>query len=327
MIAALFLAGALMPVHASPAPTKIACVGASITYGIGTPDPATQSFPAQLQKILGPGYEVRNFGHSGATVTRGSDNPYWRVPEFKASMDFMPDVVVIHLGGNDGRPVNWVKVKNDFVPDFKALIAGYRALKSHPKVFLCLPTPAWEERKDNVANAIVPLTKQVSRETDAPVIDVYSPLQDLPQLFADKLHPNVEAAGIMAMTIAEAIEDPAAKKKNWRVVSVDSEETGEGPAKCAIDGDTYTYWHTNYSEKETKPPHEIVVDMGETEKITAFRHLPRQDGGVNGRVKGFELYFSQDGKSWGEPALTGDIKNTSDWTTLQLPQPDRKSVV
>jgi beta-galactosidase len=123
---------------------------------------------------------------------------------------------------------------------------------------------------------------------------------------------------MMAVAVAEAIEDPVEKKKTWKLVSADSEEAGEGPARMAIDGDSYTFWHTNYSEKETKHPHEIVVDMGREEKITAFRHLPRQDGGVNGRVRAYEVYFSKDGVEWGEPVLKGEIKNVGGWSMLPL---------
>lgn len=303
-------------------PVRVACIGASITTGVGTQNPATESYPAQLQRYLGSTYEVRGFGHSGATMTRTGDLPYWTVPEFKAAQDYQPQIVVIYLGTNDARLVNWEKSKNSFVPDYKAMIGVFRGLPSHPKVFICLPVPNYEERKDNIDYAVVPLVRQIAREADAPLIDIYTPLQNA-DLFPDKLHPNAVGAGMIAQAIAEAIEDPVAKKKTWRVVSVDSVEAGEGPARNAIDGDTYTFWHTNYSTKETKPPHEIVVDMGETDTITGFRHLPRQDGGVNGRVRAFELYFSVDGTTWGPPALTGEIKDTADWTTLKLPQPVR----
>ena len=37
---------------------KVACVGNSITYGTGLADRATQSYPVQLQKLLGEHYEV-----------------------------------------------------------------------------------------------------------------------------------------------------------------------------------------------------------------------------------------------------------------------------
>lgn len=308
----------------STAPIRVACVGASITAGVGTKDPTTQSYPAQLQKYLGSNYEVRNFGHSGATLARTGNLPYWGVPEFEASKDYQPQIVVIQLGTNDARPINWEKSKDVFVPQLKELVAVFRNIASHPKVFLAIPPPNYEERKENLDSAVMPLIKQAARECHATTVDFYSALDGHAELFPDKLHPNEVGATILAQAAAESIEDPAARKKSWRIVSVDSQEGGEGPARNAIDGDTYTYWHTNYSEKETKPPHEIVVDMGESATITGFRHLPRQDGGVNGRVKAFELYFSEDGKSWGSvPAAAGEFKNTASWSTLKFALPVR----
>jgi acyl-CoA thioesterase I len=307
----------------SPARIKVACVGASIVAGVGTKDPATQSFPAQLQRYLGASYEVRNFGHSGATLTREGNLPYWSVAEFKAAQEYRPQIVVINLGTNDANPINWEKVKNVFVPEYKELIALFRTLPSHPKVFPTLPIPNYEMRKDNLDFAVSPLVRQVARESGAPLIDFYSPLEGRPELLTDKLHPNEEGAMIMAQVAAEAIEDPIARKKKWRLVSFDGEESGEGPAKNAIDGDTYTYWHTNYSEKETKPPHELVVDMGEVVEVSGLRYLPRQDGGVNGRVRDYRLSLSLDGSNWGEPAASGEMRNSADWTTVRLPKPIR----
>ena len=66
--------------------TKVACVGDSITFGLGLPDRTNESYPAQLQKMLDeaePGkYEVRNFGNSGRGIyldsMRGSEKRGFR---------------------------------------------------------------------------------------------------------------------------------------------------------------------------------------------------------------------------------------------------------
>lgn len=47
---------------------KVACVGNSITYGAGIAGRENNSYPAQLQQLLGGGYRVENFGHNGATA-------------------------------------------------------------------------------------------------------------------------------------------------------------------------------------------------------------------------------------------------------------------
>lgn len=304
---------------AAQAPIRVACVGDSITWGAGTKDPAVSSYPAQLQRLLGTGYKVGNFGKPWATLAKTGDVPFTTLPEYGASSAFLPNIVVIMLGTNDARPVNWDKSMDVFVPHYKELIAHYRGLSTHPQVFVCWPPPTDQERQFNVVSRIIPLVTQVAREAHVGLIDLYSPLEGKPELLEDNLHPKEEGAALMAEAVAEAIEDPAGRKKAWKVVSVDSQEPEEGPAGNAIDGDPNTYWHTNYSSKETRPPHEIVVDMGSSVPVAAFRYLPRQDGGINGRVRGFELYLSEDGSSWGKSVLEGEMKNTAGWTTVRWP--------
>ena len=56
---------------------RIACVGNSITYGSGIVPRDKNSFPAQLQSMLGSGYRVMNFGVTGRTLLREDNHPYW----------------------------------------------------------------------------------------------------------------------------------------------------------------------------------------------------------------------------------------------------------
>ncbi|MDE6039482.1 MAG: hypothetical protein K2F75_05805, partial [Paramuribaculum sp.] len=89
---------------ASERKTRVACVGNSITFGYGLSDPAAESYPSRLQEMLGPDFIVGNFGHSGATLLRRGHRPYNELPEYRAALDFRPDVAVIHLGVNDTDP-------------------------------------------------------------------------------------------------------------------------------------------------------------------------------------------------------------------------------
>ena len=101
---------------------KVACVGNSITYGFTLEDPATQSYPAQLQKLLGDGYEVGNFGKSGATLLRKGHRPYNEQEELGRALDFAGDIVVIHLGVNDTDPRDWPNYGDEFIGDYLKLI-------------------------------------------------------------------------------------------------------------------------------------------------------------------------------------------------------------
>ena len=54
---------------------RIAFIGDSITEGYGSANPKTDSYPAQLARLLGGDYVVGNFGKSGAYVL-AADDPY-----------------------------------------------------------------------------------------------------------------------------------------------------------------------------------------------------------------------------------------------------------
>ena len=88
-------------------PVRIACVGDSITEGSGLGNPAVESYPARLQRLLGTHYLVRNFGVSGRTLLKKGDYPYWKESAYRLSRDFAPDIVLIKLGSNDAKSFNW----------------------------------------------------------------------------------------------------------------------------------------------------------------------------------------------------------------------------
>jgi len=101
-----------------------------------------------------------------------------------------------------------------------------------------------------------------------------------------------------------------ADKSLWRVVSFDSEQGGNEVAANAIDGDEETIWHTQWSPSTPGCPHEIVVDMGKTYRISTFTYKGRNDGD-HGRILDYDIYFSNDPTVWGTPAATGTWSNTA----------------
>ena len=80
---------------------KIACVGDSITYG-DKASSTDNSYPNQLQKLLGADYEVRNYGINGATMTASSWCPkYLDTAQAKQCKEWNPDIIIVMLGTND----------------------------------------------------------------------------------------------------------------------------------------------------------------------------------------------------------------------------------
>lgn len=189
---------------------KVACVGNSITYGYGIKDRDHQSYPAQLQQQLGSEWEVANFGHSGATLLKKGNKPYWNLSEYKAALDFAPDVVIIKLGTNDSKPENWDNNKNDYAPDFKALIDSFRQLPSKPYVIIGLPVQVvedhWTIKKAILENEITPILKDLIKSEKTGFIDFKKALNGHDDLFPDMIHPNAEGATYMATEAAKRLK-------------------------------------------------------------------------------------------------------------------------
>lgn len=194
---------------------KVACVGNSVTYGYGHKNPAETSYPAQLQKMLGAGYEVRNFGHSGATLLNKGHRPYINLPEYKAALEFEPDIVIIHLGLNDTDPRNWPNYRDEFYDDYTAIIDKFREVhpNGNPKIFICRMSPIfhWHRRFKSGTREwywqIQEKIDEIAQYGDIELIDFSRYLYSRPDLMPDALHPNAEGAEILAKQVYSAITD------------------------------------------------------------------------------------------------------------------------
>ena len=187
---------------------KIACVGDSITFGAGIKDRKNMNYPIQLGKILGEKYEIKNFGNSGSTMLKKGDKPYWKQREFKAALEFNPNIVVIKLGTNDTKPQNW-KHGADYLDDYKSMISIFSNLTSKPKIYICLPVPVVESRwgiTDDIVNEkIIPTLRKISNQTKCKIIDLNTPFNNKHSLIPDKVHPNAKGATIIAKEVAKSI--------------------------------------------------------------------------------------------------------------------------
>ena len=105
------------------------------------------------------------------------------------------------------------------------------------------------------------------------------------------------------------------------VIFASSEEPYEGEAYHLVDGDPGTYWHTMYSITLAKYPHWVDFDAGEPRLIKGFSYLARQDGSLNGCVKDYEIYVSNDKEHWGTPVAKGQLRRTADAQRVMLDKP------
>lgn len=190
---------------------KVACVGNSITYGSGLADRSTESYPVQLQQLLGDGYEVSNFGKPGATLLNKGHRPYMQQDEFKRALDFAGDVVVIHLGINDTDPRDWPNYRDFFVKDYLALIDSFRVVNSRARILIARLTPIadrhprFESGTRDWHGEIQQAIETVARQAGVQLIDFHEPLYPYPYMFPDAVHPTKEGTAIMAKTVYSAI--------------------------------------------------------------------------------------------------------------------------
>ena len=200
---------------------RVACVGDSVTYGFGIPRFSANSYPAALQKLLGDGYCVNNYGYSGRTACLLGDRPYRTESLCTKSREFAPDIVVILLGANDSKTFNWgTEVGGEraypelFEKDLRELVALYQNLPSQPKVYLATPLPAYADNSgkvrydiqpDVIRDEIVPAVRRVAEETGAELIDLYPVFEGKTGLYSDGLHPTAEGAALLAQTVSGAI--------------------------------------------------------------------------------------------------------------------------
>lgn len=190
---------------------KVACVGNSVTYGYGLENRETESYPSRLQALLGEEYDVRNFGHSGATLLRRAYRPYTEQQAYRDALDFAADIVVIHLGLNDTDPRAWPNYRDEFVADYLDLIEDFRKVNPECKVWVCRMTPI-SHRHHRFKSGTRDWYRMeqerielVAKVAGTGLIDLQKPLYSRPDLLPDSLHPNAEGASIMARTVYSAL--------------------------------------------------------------------------------------------------------------------------
>lgn len=199
-------------------PTLVACVGDSITVGVGASSPAAD-YPSVLQALLGAETTVAGFGHSGATLLSTGDLPYMRQDEYARALDFVSSAgpaarvaVVIVLGANDSKAWNWrpdgkTSQTAQFEQDYATLA---RAFSPKARVYLALPLATGKQPCCGIDGQVIhdeeiPLIRGLSQGDHLPLIDLYSPTEGRPELFVDGVHPNDAGYRTMAHAVFDVL--------------------------------------------------------------------------------------------------------------------------
>jgi lysophospholipase L1-like esterase len=279
-----FLSVLLVAVAAHPfalAALKVACVGDSITAGYALKDPARDAYPAQLARLLGDGFEVRNFGVSAATLMDAGNYTYRDRPAHGEALAWAPEIVVIALGTNDTKVENIAAHPDDFVPSYRGLIARFRAANPAAKFVLCLPPPAFPEAMGIAERVLVaeilPRIRQVATEEKLTLLDLHTPLADDAALFPDKIHPNPEAAGRIARLVYGEVMFLATPPAQ----SLDSAINTAIVPVPRLEDDSYNWW-TRHAEvlaaRATAAPDVVLIG----DSITHFWAGEPRANNVNG---------------------------------------------
>jgi lysophospholipase L1-like esterase len=196
---------------------KLACVGNSITYGYGFSDPANQSYPGQLQALLGTSaWTVGNFGSSGRTMLKGGGYSYWDDRKYMEALRFAPQYVMIELGTNDSKRWLWDWLGSQFKADYKAMVSSFveNRHSPNPEIWIGLLIPGenqeWDIYHTYIRDKVNPEIKAIALEMGLGLIDLYAPFDGhWPEYYlTDGVHPSVQGAGVIAEKVKEMLLMP-----------------------------------------------------------------------------------------------------------------------
>ncbi|MFB9054807.1 GDSL-type esterase/lipase family protein [Formosa undariae] len=250
---------------------RVACIGNSITFGYGIKDRIKNAYPAQLQRMLGDNYEVKNFGISGRTLLSKGNSPYITTGAYKQALDYNPNIILIKLGTNDSKAFNWV-YKDEFNSDYVKLIKTFQSLESKPTIYLCKAAPVYKRGRkisaDIVEKEINPRIEAIAKSQNLEIIDLFTPMLGKGDLFPDAIHPNGEGAGELAKLVYTALTGKEAvlvdqnfpgKKTDWKgftkyTFEYNNKEAFVLEPKKALAGKPWVWrarfpwWHTEMDE-------------------------------------------------------------------------------
>jgi len=128
-----------------------------------------------------------------------------------------------------------------------------------------------------------------------------------------------ESSKTIGVTVIESHE---LDKSLWSIHSFNTEEaSGEGPvnghATAAIDGDTATFWHSQWQGGTPPQPHWIAVDMGKPYILVSVAAARRRDDN-RGQTR-CKIYTSLDGETWTDRGEFTVNPDTNDPQTFSMP--------
>lgn len=196
----------------------IACIGDSITFGTGVAwHRHRDAWPYLLAKQLGNGYQVLNYGISGATLQNTGNFPYRKHDFLQAAKDSNPETVILMLGTNDSKPYNWNA--KQYEKELAELLEELKATPSRPQIYVMTPpfavpakgkeTVAFDIRNEVIRNEIRPTIQYQAQKHQVSLIDLYGITAEHPEYYSDGVHPNQLGNQVIANCIYENLKRDA----------------------------------------------------------------------------------------------------------------------
>lgn len=281
--------------------TRVACIGNSITEGIGASS-GSKNYPSLLQVGLGSTYEVKNFGISGSTMSMNADAPYMTHSRgsYQAALNYNPNIVIIKLGTNDAANRNWNdKTRSTLKEDYTTMVRAFQALSTKPTIYMCLPCYLPEGnthgRDSYLTTGVIPIIQQVAEETGVEVIDCHTPFVGRDWLLGDLLHPNDLGYTLLSYVIGKNIKKNYPKPASgayWTVAPQNRltylEEEPTTYVKLTDNGKS-TYEQVNVGDT-------LTYHLTEASLITAYSITC--GGDVATAPTGWLLQCSSNGSTW-----------------------------
>jgi acyl-CoA thioesterase I len=210
--------------YAQVMPTKIACIGNSITFGARLDHPELHAYPSVLSSMLAANgyqnYSIKNYGIGGATILRFGQPNLWKVLD--SLKLFIPDIVIIKAGTNEtvGKPRgNWEHMA-EFEKDYSDYIQGIRKINPNCKIIICSPLDMVIKTEGLSPERTADLTlrrpriwelrnrvKKIAKQEATYFLDLTRPFKGKTNLMTknDGVHPNQDGYQYMASLVYKFI--------------------------------------------------------------------------------------------------------------------------
>lgn len=193
---------------------RIACIGDSITFGAGVAQTRKEhAWTFVWNRLLGDGFQVLNYGVSGATLQKEGDFPYHKVGFLKRLPKARPELIVLMLGTNDAKPYNWNEKR--FIREYEVLLKDLMEAGWPHRLVLMTPPEAFPEETTGIVGYDIdpgPIEGSIRQAVFSmgdryglQVIDLYALTKDHTEYFDDGVHPNIEGNRVIAEHLEKEI--------------------------------------------------------------------------------------------------------------------------